>query len=140
MNNKLVRDQDYWVWEPGMNEWMVMTYIGYDKLQDRYIFRSSQDDEFYMDVLGPDVEDEVKPYITFTTSIRYTAGPKFEDAKEIGLYTDITKVIEEAGEKGLTQNELNSILGKDDSSDLNIMLKDLKTVGVLVESNDRPSK
>lgn len=57
---KLNKHHDYAVWEPGMNEWMTMTYIGYDKLRDKYIFRSPQDDEFYMYVFGSDIEDEVK--------------------------------------------------------------------------------
>lgn len=56
---KLTEWQDYTVWEPGMDEWHVMTYIGYDKLRDQYIFRSPQDSEFYMYVHRTNVESEV---------------------------------------------------------------------------------
>lgn len=56
---KLTKWEDYTVWEPGMDEWHVMTYIGYDKLRDQYIFRSPQDSEFYMYVHRTNVESEV---------------------------------------------------------------------------------
>lgn len=61
MNTRLTKFQDYAVWEPGMNEWFVMTHIGYDKLQDQYLFRSPEDDEFYMYIPGPDLYNDVKP-------------------------------------------------------------------------------
>ena len=64
----------------------------------------------------------------------YRPGSKFEDAKEIyatGLYADLLKAIEDAGENGVTQKELGSILGKGDGSSLNLILKNLRIVGII---------
>lgn len=64
----------------------------------------------------------------------FKPGPKFKDAKEVyttGLYANILKAIEEAGEKELTQNELGSILGVKNSSSLNPILINFRTVGIL---------
>lgn len=64
----------------------------------------------------------------------YRPGSKFEEAKEIyatGLYADLLKAVEEAGENGVTQKELGSILSRGDGSSLNLILKNLRTVGIL---------
>lgn len=57
---KLTKNKYYSVWEPGMDEWLTMECIGYDKLRDQYIFTSQQDIEFFMYVHVSDVNDEVK--------------------------------------------------------------------------------
>jgi len=71
---------------------------------------------------------------------------KFAEAKDLystGLYADILKAIEEAGEDGLTQNDLSQKLGKQGSI-LNSILNDFKAVGVLgggrLAAAEKPSK
>lgn len=59
---------------------------------------------------------------------------KFAEAKDIynkGLYAELLKFIEEAGEEGITQKELGIKLNKGDGSALNAILNKFKTVGVL---------
>lgn len=57
---KLTKNKYYSVWEPGMDEWLTMECIGYDKIRNQYIFTSQQDIEFFMYVYESDVNDEVK--------------------------------------------------------------------------------
>lgn len=66
----------------------------------------------------------------------YRAGDasKFAEAKELystGLYADVLKAIEEAGEDGITQKELGAKLGKGDGTFLNNILNKFKAIGVL---------
>lgn len=59
---------------------------------------------------------------------------KFAEAKELysaGLYADLLKAVEEAGEEGITQKELGIKLGKGDGSSLNLTLNKFKDIGVL---------
>ena len=59
---------------------------------------------------------------------------KFTEAKELystGIYNEILKAIEEAGEDGLTQKDLGAKLGKGDGSSLNSILNKFKIIGVL---------
>jgi len=60
MKTKLKKGETYMVWEPGMNEWLEMEYVGFNKLTDDHIFKSTQENNFYMYVNDSDVEDEVK--------------------------------------------------------------------------------
>jgi hypothetical protein len=58
----------------------------------------------------------------------------FAEAKELynaGLYADLLKAVEEAGEEGITQKELGIKLGKGDGSSLNLTLNKFKDIGVL---------
>lgn len=71
---------------------------------------------------------------------------KFAEAKELystGLYADVLKAIEEAGEDGITQNDLSQKLGKQGSI-LNSILNDFKAVGVLgggrLAAAEKPTK
>lgn len=45
MRTKLVKDEEYAVRDPFMCEWLVMKYMGYNKLEDKHIFVSKTDDE-----------------------------------------------------------------------------------------------
>lgn len=72
---------------------------------------------------------------------------KFAEAKDLystGLYADILKAIEEAGEDGLTQKDLGAKLGKGDGSSLNPILNKFKAIGVLgggkLAAAEKPSK
>lgn len=72
---------------------------------------------------------------------------KFNEAKElynVGIYSDVLKAIEEAGEDGLTQKDLGSKLGKGDGSSLNSILNKFKAIGVLgggkLAATEKPSK
>jgi len=72
---------------------------------------------------------------------------KFAEAKELygaGLYADVLKAIEEAGEDGLTQKDLGAKLGKGDGSSLNFILNKFKAIGVLgggkLAAAEKPSK
>ena len=72
---------------------------------------------------------------------------KFAEAKDLystGLYADILKTIEEAGEDGLTQKDLGAKLGKGDGSSLNPILNKFKAIGVLgggkLAAAEKPSK
>jgi len=72
---------------------------------------------------------------------------KFAEAKELystGLYADVLKAIEEAGEDGLTQKDLGAKLGKGDGSSLNFILNKFKAINVLgggkLAAAEKPSK
>ena len=57
---KLKTNNEYMVWEPGMNEWLWMRYVGYNKLKDEYIFQSNNDSEVFIILDGEDVDADVK--------------------------------------------------------------------------------
>ena len=72
---------------------------------------------------------------------------KFAEAKDLystGLYADVLKAIEEAGEDGLTQKDLGAKLGKGDGSSLNFILNKFKAINVLgggkLAAAEKPSK
>ncbi len=72
---------------------------------------------------------------------------KFSEAKDLyntGLYAEILKAIEEAGENGLTQKELGVKLGLKNDSILNGPLNKFKVIGVLgggkLEAAPKPEK
>lgn len=46
----MVKGKIYLIWEPGMNEWIQMGYVGYNKLTGDYIFVSPDDNEMYIHV------------------------------------------------------------------------------------------
>ena len=60
MKKQFKRGEIYQVWEPGMDEWIKMKYVGFNRLTDDYIFVSPSDNEVWMFVSESDVEEEVK--------------------------------------------------------------------------------
>ena len=60
MNRQLKINKTYIVWEPGMNEWNWMSYVGYNKLRDEHIFQDTKDSQVFMYVPTEDIDSEVK--------------------------------------------------------------------------------
>lgn len=80
------------------------------------------------------IDVELKEMARKAGTYKVGEADKFAEAKELysaGLYADLLKAVEEAGEEGITQKELGIKLGKGDGSSLNLTLNKFKDIGVL---------
>ena len=60
MKRRFLLSSNYLVWEPGMNEWNWMIYVGFNKLRDEHIFQDTKDSQVFMYVPTEDIDSEVK--------------------------------------------------------------------------------
>ena len=92
-------------------------------------------------------EEDIEEMARKAGAYKIGDASKFAEAKELystGLYADVLKAIEEAGEDGLTQKDLGAKLGKGDGSSLNFILNKFKAINVLgggkLAAAEKPSK